>query len=270
MTNFSEISASYKKDSLVQRSASDQLFDLIQIKPFEDVLDIGCGTGNLTVKIAEQTKGKVAGIDASEGMIDQAIQNYSHRSIEFKVCPVEKLNYIDLFDVIFCNSTFQWFKNPGHDLEICLRALKYGGRMGIQAPARKVYFPNFIDAVEKVKADSLLQEKFSSFQPPWYFIETPEEYADLFERAGFEVLHSRIDEVTSSHTLDEACTIFDSGAAAGYLNQDFYSLPISDNYIDAFRRKVREAFADQANPDGRVDLTFFRIYLLAKKPSGNL
>jgi ubiquinone/menaquinone biosynthesis C-methylase UbiE len=268
MTNFSEISASYERDSLVQRSASDQLFDLIKIEPFEDVLDVGCGTGNLTVKIVEQTKGKIAGLDASEGMIDQAIQNYSHLGIEFEVCPAEKITYQNVFNVIFCNSTFQWFKNPRRALEACRNALKPGGRMGIQAPARNVYSPNFVKAVDKVKVDPWLGKLFSSFQSPWYFLETPEEYAELFERAGFEVLHSRIDRIMSSYTPDEVYSIFDSGAAAGYLNQEFYGLPISDTYIYDFRKKIQEAFADQAKPDGCVDLTFFRIYLLARKPPG--
>ncbi|MBS1214859.1 MAG: hypothetical protein H6R26_3476, partial [Proteobacteria bacterium] len=41
MTNFSEIAAKYEKNSLVQKSASDQLFDLLQIKETDAVLDVG-------------------------------------------------------------------------------------------------------------------------------------------------------------------------------------------------------------------------------------
>ena len=172
-----------------------------------------------------------------------------------------------MFDVIFCNSTFQWFKDPKPALEACRKALKPGGRMGIQSPAREMYSPNFIEAIERVKSDPLLKEQFASFQQPWFFLETPEEYTELFRKAGFEVLYSRIDRLVSSHTPAEVYNIFESGASAGYLNQKCYSLPIADNYIDNFRRIVRGVFEDQANSDGRVDLTFFRIYLLAKKPS---
>jgi len=267
MPNFSEISVNYEKDSLVQRSASDQLFELIHIQPFDDILDIGCGTGNLTIKMTEHTKGRIVGIDASEGMIDEAKRKYSQLGIEFKVCPTEQMTYTDSFDVIFCNSTFQWFKDPKPALEACLKALKPDGRMGIQSPAREMYSPNFIEAIQRVKSDPLLKEQFASFQQPWFFLETQEEYTELFKTAGFEVLHSQIDRLVSSHTPDEVYNIFESGASAGYLNQKCYSLPISDNYIDNFRLIVREAFKDQANSDGRVDLTFFRIYLLAKKPS---
>jgi protein-L-isoaspartate O-methyltransferase len=81
MTNFSEIAAKYEKNSLVQKSASDKLFDLLQIKENDAVLDVGCGTGNLTKIIAEKTRGRVIGIDASEQMIEEAKRNYSHLDI---------------------------------------------------------------------------------------------------------------------------------------------------------------------------------------------
>ena len=267
MSDFSEISSRYEKDSLVQRSASEELFELVRIQPSENVLDIGCGTGNLTVKAVEQTKGRVAGIDASEGMIDEAVRNYSSLGIEFQVSSVDQMTFENSFDVIFCNSTFQWFKNPRPALEACLRALKPGGRMGIQAPARERYSPNFVDAVEAAVAEGGLGELYSSFQSPWCFKETPEEYTSLFESAGFEVIHSRIDEVVTSHTPEEVFTIFDSGAAAGFLDPEYYRLHITDDYISALRKGIRGAFKAQANPDGRVDLVFYRIYLLARKPA---
>lgn len=266
MTDFTEISKRYEKDSLVQRSASEQLFDLLKIKGAEDVLDLGCGAGNLTKKLAEQTKGKVVGVDASEGMIAEAKKNYGSLGITFEVCPVEELNYTDSFDVIFCNSTFQWFKHPQTALKSCFNALKANGRMAIQAPAGKAYCPNFIQGTKKVAADPNLREQFASFKSPWNFMATAEQYAMLFMKAGFEVQYASIDQTSSLHTPEEALKIFDSGAAAGYLNPQYYSRPISEDYKAAFRRVMLESFKEQATPEGKVNLVFFRIFLLAKKP----
>ena len=265
MTNFSKISARYAKDSLVQKSAADQLFDLLRITEGDDVLDIGCGTGNLTAKIAEKTGGRVVGLDASAGMIGEARRNCGHAGLSFEIGSVEQMSYAACFDVIFCNSAFQWFKNPQSALQACRQALRPGGRMGIQAPALQRYSPNFIDAVDRVRHDPRLSRQFASFQPPWFFLETPEQYRLLFEQAGFAVLHARIDQVVSSHTPAEVFRIFDSGAAAGYLNQEFYRLPIAGEYAGAFREAVQKAFAEQAKADGRVDLVFHRIFLLARK-----
>ncbi|MBI5593260.1 MAG: methyltransferase domain-containing protein [Deltaproteobacteria bacterium] len=265
MTNFSEIAVTYEKDSLVQKSASDRLFDLLRIENADDVLDIGCGTGNLTRRIADKTRGRVAGIDASERMIDEARQNYADLGIKFEACPVEHLPYMDSFDVIFCNSAFQWFRNPESALKSCFGTLRHNGRMGMQAPARHIYSPNFMEAVENVKTDPRLMERFASFQAPWLFLETPEEYRMLFEKVGFQVLHSRIERVVSTHRPEEVFRIFDSGASAGYLNPEFYRLPISDDYAGTFRKVIEESFERQANANGLVDLVFFRIYLLARK-----
>jgi trans-aconitate 2-methyltransferase len=266
MTDFTEISKRYEKDSLVQKSASEQLFDLLKIKPSDDVLDLGCGAGNLTKKLAEQTKGKVVGVDASEGMIAEAKKNYGGLGITFEVCPVENLNYTNSFDVIFCNSTFQWFKHPQMALKSCFNVLKAGGRMGIQAPAGKVYCPNFVLGTEKVAIDPNLSIQFAHFNSPWNFRDTSEDYTVLFEKAGFKVLHASIDKTSSYHTPDEVFKIFDSGASAGYLNPQYYSRPISDDYKAAFRRVMLESFKEQANAEGKVNLVFYRIFLVAKKP----
>lgn len=266
MTDFSEIAAGYEKSSLVQRSASDELFELVQIQPHEDVLDLGCGTGHLTKSIATKTRGRVVGLDASQGMIEQSMRNHAHLGISFRLSTAAQLPYANFFDVIFCNSAFQWFKDPYPALKSCRTALRHGGRMGIQAPARNDYSPNFVEAVRNVEHDPRLQERFASFQLPWFFLQTAQEYRVLFEEAGFEVLHARIDEVVSPHTPEEVFTIFDSGASAGYLNQSFYGCPTSADYIAGFREVVKESFKAQADAQGRVTLRFYRIYLLARKP----
>ncbi|MGB5746126.1 MAG: hypothetical protein WBM69_04045 [Desulfobacterales bacterium] len=54
-------------------------------------------------------------------------------------------------------------------------------------------------------------------------------------------------------------------AAAGYLNQDYYSTKLSQEYINAFRDIVRGSFEKQAAKTMQVRLTFYRIYLLAIK-----
>ena len=47
------------------------LFELLAPRPGERVLDLGCGTGHLTARIAE-TGADVVGIDASAEMVEQA------------------------------------------------------------------------------------------------------------------------------------------------------------------------------------------------------
>lgn len=59
--------------------------------------------------------------------------------------------------------------------------------------------------------------------------------------------------------------IFSSGAIAGYLNQDFYDIEIDEDYMLAFKEIVKDAFIQQANNQGEVELVFNRIFLVVIK-----
>lgn len=265
MSGFSDISKKYEKDSIVQKTASEILFDLLEIQPHDNVLDLGCGTGHITSMIRNNTKGKVVGVDPSEGMIEKAKEKYSDRVNAFKTCSAEQLDYQNEFDVIFCNSAFQWFADSGQALEACHNALRNNGRMAIQAPAKDNYCPNFLQAMEEVKRDKSTRDTYAGFISPWLFKNTAIEYKRLFEDAGFEVYKSTIDKVVTFHKAEEVRKIFESGAAAGYLNQDYYRTRLSQEYVESFRNIVGRSFEDQADETGRVELIFYRIYLLAKK-----
>jgi trans-aconitate methyltransferase len=262
--DFSNISKKYREISTVQKSASENLFNLLDIKSGESVLDAGCGTGNLTSKIKSAAKGRVVGIDVSAGMINEAVKDYGPFGIEFLAVSIPDMEFDREFDVIFCNSTFQWIKEAGPALKRFYCALKPGGRIAIQAPATKSYCPNFLSAINgMMAADDKVREVFSSFRSPWFFLETADEYNKIFEAAGFKVAISGIESQSSKHTPEKIFEIFSSGAIAGYLNRDNYTVEIDDVYIERFKHLIKEEFAKQADGDGLVNLIFNRIYLLA-------
>lgn len=264
--DFSNIAVRYEGNSLVQRSAADVLLKLLEIGENDDVLDIGCGVGNLTKKIRGLAgRGKVVGIDPSEGMVRWAMENSKNLDICFEIKNAEDMDYIDSFSVVFCNSSFQWFKDPQKAVGNCCTALRKGGRMGIQAPAKRAYSPNFIDAIQKVKEDPRTKDTFSNFREPWFFLETSGEYKNLFERNGFKVVFSKIENIKTEYTPEEVFNVFSSGAIAGYLNQDFYDIDIGEDYVENFKEIVRDAFFQQADTEGKVELIFNRIFLVAVK-----
>jgi len=265
MANFSEISSEYEDNAIVQKWASGILFELLDLQANDNVLDLGCGTGHITKIIRDKTNGRVVGVDPSEGMIKKAKENYSNLGIIFRNCSAEELDYHNEFDVIFCNSAFQWIKDHRKALRACRNALKHGGKIGIQAPAKEIYCPNFITAINEVKNNESTKTIFASFKQPWLFLNTSEEYEKLFKEADFKVKRSWIDEVITYHSPEEVYKIFESGASAGYLNQAYYSKSISKEYLDDFRSIIRKSFEEQVDDTGKVKLVFYRIYLLAIK-----
>lgn len=97
--DFSKIATKYEAYSLVQKSAADTLLELLEIGNSDDVLDLGCGVGNLTRKIRGITKGKIIGIDPSEGMIREAIDKGRGLDIiTFEIKAAEEMDYKDCFD----------------------------------------------------------------------------------------------------------------------------------------------------------------------------
>ena len=141
--------------------------------------------------------------------------------------------------------------------------------MGIQAPATSIYCPNFDTAVEKVRTHPATKETFGFFKNPWMFLENDDEYRNLFEKCGFEVVTCTIIEELNRYTIDQVYGIYQSGAENGYLNQSFYSVPLTDEYVETFRSLIKKSLKEQADESGMVALKFNRIYLLAKKLKNN-
>lgn len=264
MSNFTSISPHYRQTATLQKSAAERLFEMLDIGTKDDVLDLGCGPGHLTSKIRAMTEGSVVGIDPSQGMITEARHNYPSR-ITFLVGDAETLSSAGQFDAIFCNSTFQWFRDPARAVSNCFNALRPGGRVAIQAPARKNFCPNFVRAFETLRDDPRTRDGFEHFRSPWFFLETAEEYAARFKNAGFNVLSSSIEKLSQLCSPEKAMEMFESGAAAGYLNPDCYAAALPPAFIDTARELIVRDFRAQAQADGRVELIFHRIYLLASK-----
>ncbi|MBI1921010.1 MAG: methyltransferase domain-containing protein [Geobacter sp.] len=262
--DFSAVASRYEQTSTVQKSAAEVLLQLMQIGEGDDVLDLGCGTGHITRTIREVTSGRVVGADPSPGMISEAEKGSKVGDVIFIVRPAEELDFREEFDVVFCNSAFQWFRDPRRALKSCQSALRPGGRIGIQAPARRIYSPTFIAAIEWVREDPRTCGTFCRFQPPWLFLEKEEEYEELFQEAGFKVLFSRIETVRERRTPEEVFRVFASGAIAGYLNPAYYEGGFDEAYAGAFQDVVRDAFVRMAEEDGSLELIFHRIYLVAR------
>jgi demethylmenaquinone methyltransferase/2-methoxy-6-polyprenyl-1,4-benzoquinol methylase/phosphoethanolamine N-methyltransferase len=79
--------------------------DFAQIAPGERVLDVGCGTGDLTLRAAERagSAGQVCGIDPGPEMIETARRKaaHAHVTVDFRVGVIERLPYPDAsFDVV--------------------------------------------------------------------------------------------------------------------------------------------------------------------------
>jgi ubiquinone/menaquinone biosynthesis C-methylase UbiE len=115
---------------------SRMVIELAKVKPGDSVLDVGCGSGSLTLTAQSfvGAGGKVHGIDASPEMIDVARKKASRRRlrVEFDLGLIEQLSFAaSTFDVVISRLAIHHLpddlKRKG--FAEMLRVLKPGGRL---------------------------------------------------------------------------------------------------------------------------------------------
>lgn len=97
--------------------------DWLAPKPGERILDLGCGDGALTEKLA-QAGAVVVGVDADADMIRAA----QARGLDARQMDGMALAFDAEFDAVFTNAALHWMPRPGDVAAGVWRALKPGGR----------------------------------------------------------------------------------------------------------------------------------------------
>jgi len=99
------------------------LVEALQPKAGERILDLGCGDGFLTQRIA-QSGATLVGVDSSPQMIAAA----KERGVDARYASGEALPFDQEFDAVFSNAALHWMHDHDAVLQGVYRALKPGGR----------------------------------------------------------------------------------------------------------------------------------------------
>jgi len=166
----------------VARFVADLGMPVVQLlapKSGERILDLGCGDGALTRKLAD-LGAIVVGVDASAQQIAAAVK----LGLDARVADGEALRFPPAFDAVFTNAALHWMKKPDAVIAGVWRALKPGGRfVGEMGGAGNV--GTVVQALTAVLARRGIDVAPLS---PWYF-PTVEEYGAKLRTAGFAVRH---------------------------------------------------------------------------------
>jgi trans-aconitate 2-methyltransferase len=156
---------------------------LLTAKADERILDLGCGTGQLTACIAE-SGATVIGMDSSPAMLEAAATNYPH--ITFECMDATKLTHQTEFDAVFSNAALHWMReNPQAVIDGVFTALKPGGRFVLEMGA-KGNVQTVVDGIAHGLQTIGLSGEEIRQRNPWYFPSLGE-YATRLESAGFEI-----------------------------------------------------------------------------------
>lgn len=172
------------KHEFVSQLATD-LVKLLSPQPGERILDLGCGTGHLTFKIAS-SKAKVLGIDSAATMIEKARRNYP--TIDFAVVDGANLEYTEQFDSVFSNAVLHWIKPPEAVILGVWNALKPGGKFVAEFGGKGninlilTALDNAIKSLDLSGNEELRINYFPSIA----------EYGTLLEKQGFQFTYANL------------------------------------------------------------------------------
>lgn len=155
------------------------LIDILAPKAGELILDVGCGTGQLTQQIAERGA-EVIGVDASPEMIGQARQNFPR--LRFLLQDASSMTFDGEFDAIFSNAALHWILDAAGAVDSMSRALRRGGRLVLEMGGRG----NIRQIEEAIKA-AYRRYSTDELPPRANFFPSISEYTSLLEAHGFEV-----------------------------------------------------------------------------------
>lgn len=170
------------KHSFVWKLGSS-VIELLAPQPGERILDLGCGTGQLTAQIAE-TGAEVIGLDNSPAMIEEARRLYPQ--LQFREADAHDFDVAEPFDAVFSNAVLHWITEPDRVVRCIAQALKPNGRLAVEFGGNgNVHcLANAIETACRLTLGETVSH-------PWYFPSIAE-FASVLERHGLEVTQAAL------------------------------------------------------------------------------
>lgn len=169
--------AGYAKNARFVTDLGAPVLALLDPRPGERILDLGCGDGVLTKKIAELGC-KVVGVDSSAEFA-AAAKKLGLDVIEMNAAD---LDFGPVFDAVFSNAALHWMKNADAVIEGVARALRPNGRFVAEMGGH-----DCVKTIQSALIDELNRRGYDGQAAnPWFF-PTAEDYGARLVAAGFEV-----------------------------------------------------------------------------------
>src|SRR6516164_4424283 len=240
-----------EKHSFVWKLAAGVL-ELLEPRAGERILDLGCGTGHLTAKIAE-AGACVVGVDRSVEMIGQAREQYP--ALRFEVMDARELSFDEPFDAVFSNATLHWIHEPELVIRGIAKLLRTGGRF-VAEFGGKGNTGELIGAIERMWKKLALP---GSAPRPWYY-PSISEYSDLLESNSFEVTHA---------ILFDRPTPLDDGERGLRNWLDMFGASFAQNLSDTIHDQLKQEIEAELRPilfrDGHWTMDYRRLRILARR-----
>jgi trans-aconitate methyltransferase len=242
----------YEKNARFVSHLADEIVKMLDPRRGERILDIGCGDGYLTEKLASYGA-ELVGVDYSETLVDAARQ----RGVDARHGNGEELKFENEFDGAFSNAAMHWMLRADATAAGVFRALKRGGRfVGEFAGAgnAKIIRREIHAALERRGIDAGTID-------PWYLPEE-DEYRRVLSDAGFDVKYLKLFDrpVWIDYPLAQWIQTFGSPYIKALKNGD------ENEFLTEVSDRSRK---ELLQGDGKWKIDYTRIRFMAVKPAGS-
>ncbi|MGD8406225.1 MAG: methyltransferase domain-containing protein [Anaerolineales bacterium] len=237
-----------------QRSAPfEDLLKLVDIRPNLQVVDLGCGTGKLTCRLADSLpNSKVLGLDSSPQMLERS-QEYVRPGLHFELGNQAELD--GQWDLIISNAALHWSEDHEALIPHLFRCLKPDGQIAVQVPSN--HNSDAYLTINRVAGKEPYRNRLGGWtrQAPVLPIEA---YAELLFREEAEDII--VFEKVYPHVLENADAIVDWISGTVLLPYFERLGDMKDAFTEAVRQELKDAF-----PGEPIFYPFRRTFFSARK-----
>jgi trans-aconitate 2-methyltransferase len=228
----------------------------------EVVLDVGCGTGRLTERLADRVpRGRVVAVDRSANMVwsarDYLGARYEGR-VAFAQADAAALPFASAFNAVFSTATFHWVLDHDQLFANLFAALKPGGRLVAQCGGG----PNLHRVHQRcavIMRNPIFAPHFTGWTSPWEFANA-DTTARRLRRVGFTDIETNAHESPVHHT--------DAAAYREFVEHVICRPHLSYLPTPELRDRFLSTLTEQAAHDSPpFELDYWRLNLDARKPS---
>lgn len=248
----------YHKFQAERAAPFADLLSLVKVRDGLRVVDLGCGTGELTASLAEHLpNSQVVGLDNSPQMLERATQ-YARPSLRFELAPIEELD--GQWDLIFSHAAIHWVEDHDTLIPRLLSHLRPGGQLTVQIPS------NHKHATHRLIIEIAGEEPFKTVLGGWTRtipVLGIEQYAELlYAHGGSEIT---VFEKVYPHLLADSDALADwtSGTALvpyfARLTED-----MREQFMARYRQRLRDIY-----PTNPIFYGFRRTLFAATLDGGN-
>jgi trans-aconitate 2-methyltransferase len=251
----------YDRFAAERRQPFDELLRLVRPVPGGRVVDLGCGTGELTLELHRHTlAASTLGIDSSTAMLEKAP---TAAGLRFEAADLTGFTSDAPLDVIFANAALQWVPAHAPLLGHLTSLLAPGGQLAIQVPY------NHDHASHTTIAAIAGEEPFLSAlggdppaDPVAVNVHTPVRYAELLHELGFAEQHVRMQ--VFGHVLDSTADVVEWTKGTSLTR---FRRRLSDDVYDELVERYRARLVAELGDHRPYFYAFKRILFWAKMPA---